>query len=247
MTRTAFAKSYGATSKNVRWSWSWVNVEKKFVMFGASTEHEVGQQQLIVSGSWERNKLTNRRYPGYRQAIEHLGNVTDQGFRLYTFRQVQSAPDPKTGNVKIISFEEELEERSLVRQGRDWYAVPLSDFDPLIHQTGEKRFFLEGSKRPVSSWRVERSSDARQACLDHYGFACCICEFDFEEQYGSLGSEYIHVHHLYPIAKTEGERVVDPIKHLIPVCPNCHAMIHRGGVTRKPEEIRSLLNKKPKN
>jgi len=33
-----------------------------------------------------------------------------------------------------------------------------------------------------------------------------------------------HVHHLYPLA--EGEREVNPVTDLRPVCPSCHSMIH---------------------
>lgn len=45
--------------------------------------------------------------------------------------------------------------------------------------------------------------------------------------YGEIGAGYIHVHHLKPLAEVTGEREIDPIADLIPVCPNCHAMLHR--------------------
>jgi predicted HNH restriction endonuclease len=35
------------------------------------------------------------------------------------------------------------------------------------------------------------------------------------------------VHHLNPISQTEGEHEVDPVNDLIPLCSNCHSMIHR--------------------
>ena len=34
---------------------------------------------------------------------------------------------------------------------------------------------------------------------------------------------------------------VDPIRDLLPVCPNCHAVIHNQGELRTPEEVRSML------
>ena len=39
-----------------------------------------------------------------------------------------------------------------------------------------------------------------------------------------LDTPWNHVHHLYPLA--EGERDVNPITDLRPVCPSCHGMIH---------------------
>ena len=75
--------------------------------------------------------------------------------------------------------------------------------------------------------RVERDSNARKACLKKHGYDCAVCGFNFFETYGDLGLNFIHVHHREDLA--EGERATDPAKDLVPVCPNCHAMLHKGG------------------
>ena len=48
---------------------------------------------------------------------------------------------------------------------------------------------------------------------------------NFEQTYGELGKDFIEVHHLHPVS--QGERKVNPIEDLIPLCSNCHSMIHR--------------------
>ena len=73
---------------------------------------------------------------------------------------------------------------------------------------------------------ISRSRGARKACLDHFGTNCVICGFDAAHEYGELKAGLIHVHHLEALSDTSGERVVDPIKDLVPVCPNCHMVIH---------------------
>ena len=73
----------------------------------------------------------------------------------------------------------------------------------------------------------ERNPKARQACIDYWGYKCVVCGMSFGEKYGDLGEGFIHVHHLLPIADSDGERQVDPVEELRPVCPNCHAMLHR--------------------
>ena len=50
---------------------------------------------------------------------------------------------------------------------------------------------------------------------------------DFEKRYGAIGKGFIHVHHLRELAEVGKSVVVDPVKDLRPVCPNCHAMLHR--------------------
>lgn len=80
---------------------------------------------------------------------------------------------------------------------------------------------------------------------EHYGYKCAICGFDFESQYGEVGKEFIEVHHIVPISSTAGEHDVDPINDLIPVCSNCHSILHR----RRPEpylpdEVRLMIKHK---
>ncbi len=89
----------------------------------------------------------------------------------------------------------------------------------------------------------ERDPSHRKKCIEHYGYNCQICNFSFESKFGEIGKEFCHVHHIEPISETGGEYVVDPKEDLIPVCPNCHAMLHRRKPALKPKELRDLLNK----
>lgn len=84
---------------------------------------------------------------------------------------------------------------------------------------------LEGAKHQDTVTRYERDRGNRKACIAHYGYVCQVCEMDFAKTYGNLGKEFIEVHHLHPVA--QGERNVNPITDLIPLCSNCHSMIHR--------------------
>ena len=91
--------------------------------------------------------------------------------------------------------------------------------------------------------RYERDPLKRDKCLSHYGHVCQICTFSFCEVYGELGRDFCHVHHIEPLSEVGGEHDIDPIKDLIPVCPNCHAMLHRRTPALKPHELRELLKK----
>lgn len=97
--------------------------------------------------------------------------------------------------------------------------------------------FREGSMVQVTINAYERNPAARRACIDHFGYCCQICGFDFGKVWGDLGKDYIHVHHLKEISSIEEEYEVDPINDLIPVCPNCHAMLHRRKPAFSPEEL----------
>lgn len=88
--------------------------------------------------------------------------------------------------------------------------------------------YSEGALKTVKVNRYERSSAARKKCIDEYGAKCACCNIDFSKEYGKIGKGFIHVHHIDPISSAKKNYKLDPIKDLIPVCPNCHAMLHKG-------------------
>lgn len=102
--------------------------------------------------------------------------------------------------------------------------------------------YTEGSSYVTTMTKYERNVHARQGCLDHYGHKCSVCDFDFGNTYGDLGQGFIHVHHITPIADIGQEYQLNPIKDLRPVCPNCHAMVHR----RRPALTIDKLKEKMK-
>lgn len=87
--------------------------------------------------------------------------------------------------------------------------------------------YWEGALRRISVDAYERDPRARQACLQNHGCVCSVCGFDFESTYGDIGNGFIHVHHLQPLSEIGKEYEVDPLHDLKPVCPNCHAMLHK--------------------
>lgn len=84
----------------------------------------------------------------------------------------------------------------------------------------------EGAKLRITVNRYERSNEARRKCIEANGCRCVVCGFDFKKVYGKIGEGFIHVHHIKPIAEIGESYVVNPATDLVPVCPNCHAMLH---------------------
>lgn len=104
--------------------------------------------------------------------------------------------------------------------------------------------YKEGGVLDCHGDKYERNHKAREECLKYYGYNCRVCGFDFEERYGKRGRNFIEVHHRVPLSERKEEYNVDPIRDLIPVCPNCHAMLHRTKPAITVEELISLINKK---
>lgn len=94
--------------------------------------------------------------------------------------------------------------------------------------------------------RYERSPVNRLLCIDHFGARCQACDFDFGRMYGSLGSGYIQVHHTKMVSEMGGSYLVDPRKDLVPLCANCHAMVHRRTPPLTVSELRQVLGQTTK-
>ncbi|MCI9129216.1 MAG: hypothetical protein HFJ65_02695 [Eggerthellaceae bacterium] len=109
------------------------------------------------------------------------------------------------------------------------------------NRSGELR---EGKRKRRLNDAIERNATARRICLEHYGPTCVVCGMNFEEEYGSDFAGIIDVHHLAPLSQKEGDHLVDPIEDIVPVCPNCHRMLHRkrDGVY-SPDELRAIIGR----
>jgi len=105
----------------------------------------------------------------------------------------------------------------------------------------ESEPLYEGEAKSTRVDKYERNPEARRMCIKHFGCYCNVCEFDFQLTYGELGEGYIHVHHKIPISKIGKSYQINPIEDLIPLCPNCHSMVHRKKELLSPEELKQIL------
>jgi 5-methylcytosine-specific restriction protein A len=100
---------------------------------------------------------------------------------------------------------------------------------------------FEGIKKTVLVNTYERNPEARSKCIQNYGVQCVVCGFDFEKKYGDIGKGFIHVHHLTQLSEIGQGYEVDPINDLRPVCPNCHAMLHKRNPPYTIAELKSKI------
>lgn len=100
---------------------------------------------------------------------------------------------------------------------------------------------FEGAKKQITINAYERNPKARQKCIDYYGTVCKIYGFDFSSVYGDKLDGKIHVHHIKPLNEIDEKYQVDPIIDLIPICPNCHLVVHSKNPAYTPEEVKGML------
>lgn len=178
--------------------------------------------------------------------IEKQGGKSD----FYVNQQTRNMSEPSVWSerwnsikyraTKIIdNSNDEDYEINLVQ---DWAQIGVGLFLSLLSiDVIDEHNHSEGKISQVTHNVYERNPVNRELCLSANGYSCKICGFNFEKQYGLLGHRFIHVHHIDMVSDYGGEKFINPITDMIPVCPNCHAMLHRKKPPLRPEELKSII------
>jgi 5-methylcytosine-specific restriction protein A len=133
MSRKQFIKSHGASCANWTWSWSFINEDEEFIIFGAWNILTEGNTSLILSEDWQIGP-TGRRQPGYPQSREHIRLIEEKGYKLKTFAMkglYANKDESGVAQVKIEGFDKILIERTLLNIEKNWYATD-NEFSDLI-------------------------------------------------------------------------------------------------------------------
>jgi 5-methylcytosine-specific restriction enzyme A len=100
----------------------------------------------------------------------------------------------------------------------------------------------EGDHNEVVSRRYERRPVNREICLSLRGRRCFCCDLDFGETYGKGADGFIEVHHTTPVSQMGPAYIVNPATDLVPICSNCHSVVHLTIPPRSVDEVRALFH-----
>jgi len=114
------------------------------------------------------------------------------------------------------------------------------DFDDPIEPVLEDEEGRKSLKIHLARERLNRLVLAFKKSLS--SFKCSICDFDFEKTYGPIGKGFIEAHHKKPVAYLEPNEKVR-IEDIVPLCSNCHRMIHRINPIPSLGEFEKLIKK----
>jgi hypothetical protein len=100
----------------------------------------------------------------------------------------------------------------------------------------------EGTSSEEISKFYERSRLNRNVCLAWHGYNCKACNVNMKRLYNGLDADFIHIHHLNPVS-VSGNIRPDPVKDMVPLCPNCHSVAHKRTPPFTVEEIKNMIHK----
>jgi HNH endonuclease/EVE domain len=103
-------------------------------------------------------------------------------------------------------------------------------------------FYSDGEVREYFGNRYERNAKNRSRAIEIHGSSCLACGFNFEAVYGLHGKDFIEVHHIQPLSTIKQAIEINPETDLVPLCSNCHSMVHRKkDDVLSVEQVKNLL------
>lgn len=213
-------------------------------------KHFVG---MPVDGTW---LFSPSKFAGYKDnGLIHMALIgerhgRDTNRRLTALLGVALTPNLTAYGAIDRAFLDYCDEHGIIpsvhQTARTYWLMQtsagLSQGDETADETLEEGL-PEGACAKVLVNRYERSREARRRCLEAHGTDCSVCAMSFSDQYGEIGVGFIHVHHVTPVAQVGVEYRVDPVRDLIPICPNCHAMVHKRNPPFSVAELKARLTK----
>ena len=172
-----------------------------------------------------------------KPAVEKVPVVPTEVKSVEKTPVIQAATSQQTAEVK--GSKEVVEKISKpVKTPDQIVEMPIHD---LVKQETSQVTNEQTMAVPVESAPQENDFEhKKQACIDYYGAICDICGFDFGYTYGEAYESCIEVHNIHN-EKEEISETTDPIADLIPICCNCHRIIHSQVPMLSIEKIRKMV------
>lgn len=218
-------------TKGGNWDTGYNEYNSDFFIFAnvgvpGRTGHDYGNRFDGHDFYWYAKNRTNLRQPQIQRLLNSKGDV-------YIFcRTDDKSPFTYFGMGVPKSFQDKTPVQIT-------WEILAETHEPTTSNSNVK--INEGALKTIKVNIYERNPIARTICLQHHGFICIACSFDFEKVYGIIGKNFIHVHHKKSLAEIGESYELDPVNDLVPLCPNCHAMIHRKFPAYTVEELIEII------
>ena len=211
--------------------------------------------QIMKPQGLDAQILNNRSDTYFSQKVRNLKShdtLTKYGYAIYSdssYRITENGKQLVQKNKSCIQY--------ILSSGFDYADVKSSLGRVYKSRTTTiipyEELISEGERKYEVTKSYERSQKLRNAAIEHFShngiIVCDCCGFEFKSFYGEkFGKSCIEIHHLKPIFQYASMSIVQTIdsalRNLLPVCPNCHRVIHKNNITTNmipqfKQEIRS--------
>lgn len=208
-----------------------------------TTELQQCLRELLRPSGKDLEILEGRRDDKFSQKVRNLRShktLEQRGLCTYAdgnWRLTDLGRDIAESNTPFLQY--------LLENGFDYQVISttldeitpeqVSDIPRVPDYFDENLVIIEGRRQRSSQQVYTRSVALREQAIKYYSqdgqIRCHACGFDFGRFYGAHGEGFIEIHHKQPIvAYTQADvekTIKDALNNIVPLCSNCHRMIHR--------------------
>lgn len=211
---------------------------------GTTTTDLIKALEVLLQPSGKDAEIISGRNDSYfSQKVRNLRS--HETFEKYNLAEYKNNKYYITEKGKQL-LEDKSEEYEYINSGSFSTDEQVKANEKLL-KNNENEYFIpeeiqEGKLLTTVTKIRQRSAKLRKYAFEHYKklgeIKCSVCSFDFCETYGEkLGKDYIELHHQKPISVYEKDGTItnldEAIKNLVPLCSNCHKILHRNNITVK--------------
>jgi len=178
-------------------------------------------EKSIIEDNVSKQLLTPAKIKGIQLLFAKVSNISSENVTMVHFK-----PD-RNNSKKLWEKETEKSLKILMIEERLKVLNNVITKDLDAENSQEDSYFMEGKSVKYYGTRYERNPNNRAKAIQIHGLKCKTCKFDFEKTYGERGKDFIEIHHINPLFSIGNEMEIKPETDLVPVCSNCHRMIHR--------------------
>ncbi len=190
-----------------------------------------------VEDKYSKQLLTPSKKKGLELLFEHNPMVHFQDISMMHYKQdrLKDTPWEKEPRVDLESLYNKMVNKRL-------HNIVKHDVETEKRQYASS--YKDGEVKQYYGNRYERKAKNRLKAIEIHGTTCAVCYFKFEEVYGELGRDFIEIHHVKPLSTLDGAIEIDAANDLVPVCSNCHRMLHRNrDKVLSVEELKEIIQR----
>ena len=216
---------------------------------GASTSELIEHlQDILKPEGKDAEILEGRNDTHFSQKVRNLvSHRTLEIKGLATYERIENNGIHKITDKGRIYIEENIDGLDFIESNGFLFVerkqIIDSDFSNFIIEEG----YIRSNHVQTRS----RSKKLVEIAKKHFSvndkIYCDVCKFNFEDFYGEIGKGFIEIHHLKPIFvynENVKQSVEEALRNVVPVCSNCHRIIHRKRSNVLPiETLREIIAK----
>ncbi len=228
----------GGLKDNTDFEWSLKNPLRKAIDLLIAE----GQIEKVTTNSQTELQEIKEEKRIKEEVTEKVQNSKNEGSISAFDRLFESIMGNCSNDQKEVPKEEQPVKQSLELAPHKIDIIREVEEEKVVISTKAKETnLMEEATNLIADDSTDYKERIKKDCLSYYGAICDICGFDFGYTYGDTFESLIGVHNVRGLEGDEILPTTHPTEDLIPICQNCHYVMHSTTPPISVEKMRKMV------